>query len=47
MTKLVSVKILVYFDQVLAVQSPESRNSGNDFWVPEIGSDNSRFLFII
>ena len=27
--------------------SPPTRDSGNDFQVPEIGSDNSHFLFIL
>ena len=26
---------------------PAGRDSGNDFRVPEIGSDNSRFSFIV
>ena len=26
---------------------PRSRDSGNDFRIPEIGLDNSRFLFIL
>ena len=26
---------------------PRSRDNGNDFRIPEIGLDNSRFLFIL
>ena len=26
---------------------PTGRDSGNNFWVPEMGSDNSRFSFIL
>ena len=32
---------------ILCYVTPVSRDSGNDFWVPEIGSENSHFLFIL
>ena len=37
--------IFVSMHSILAL--PGCRDCGNDFWVPEIGSDNSRFTFIL
>ena len=33
--------------QGIQPNTPARRDSVNDFWVPEKGSDNSRFLFIL
>ena len=37
----------VFGKKVFIFMSPLCRDSGNDFRVPEIGSDNSRFSFIV